>query len=86
MFDWNHLKNTGTDYISHFKFSFYVGLRLVPTVILLLAHAILPFVKVPKTLSIAGASSYLFDKECEIRERMIDVLNKAEEIDVPSRK
>jgi len=85
MFDWNHLKNTDIGYINHFKFATSMALRLIPTVILLLVHAILPFVKVPKALSIAGASNYLFDRECEVRERMIDVLNKAEGIDVPSR-
>jgi len=85
MFDWNHLQNTGISYKSHFKFAVCVALRLVPTVVLLLVHAMLPFVKLPKALSIAGTSNYLFDRECEVRERMIDVLNKAEGIDVPSR-
>tara|TARA_Y100000310_G_C20258185_1_gene612350 strand:+ start:241 stop:501 length:261 start_codon:yes stop_codon:yes gene_type:complete len=82
MFDWNHLKSNNISYRRHLKFAICVALRLIPTVVLLLFHAVLPFVKMPKALSIAGASNYLFDRECEIHERMIEALDIAEGRDV----
>ena len=45
MFDWNHLKSNDLSYREHLKFSLCVALRLVPTVILLLLHSVLPFIK-----------------------------------------
>jgi hypothetical protein len=71
MFDWSHLKDNKTTYREHLCFSTGVALRLIPTVILLLVHGILPMLKMPKAASISGTSDYLFDKDYEIRQRVL---------------
>ncbi len=73
MLDWHHLEDNKTTYREHLCFSAGVALRLIPTVVLLLVHAILPVVKVPKALSISGTSDYLFDKDYQIRQRILGI-------------
>ena len=71
MLDWEHLADNKISYWKHFCFSAGVACRLIPTVLLLLIHAVVPILKIPKKLSISGASDYLFDKDYEIRSRIL---------------
>ena len=69
MFDWSHLKSNNINYCAHMRFAVFVSLRLLITVLLLLLHAFVPFIKIPRKFNIAGASDYLFDKDFETKER-----------------
>ena len=71
MLDWHHLKDNKTTYIKHFYFASGMALRLMATVILLLLHAVVPILKIPKSLSVSGTSDYLFDKDYEVRQRIL---------------
>ena len=71
MFDWAHLKNNEIGYCSHMQFAIVVSLRLLLTALLLVFHAIIPFIKIPKKFSIGGTSDYLFDKDFNIKERKL---------------
>ena len=71
MFDFNHLKFNKISYWAHLSFAFVICVRILITVGLLLAHAILPFLKMPKKFSILGTSDYLFDKDYETKLRML---------------
>jgi len=73
MLDWHHLKDNRTTYRAHLCFAAGVALRLIPTVVLLLLHAVFPMLKMPKALSLSGASDYLFDKDYEIRQRILGI-------------
>ena len=71
MFDWSHLKDNKTAYPNHLWFAGVISLRMFLTSITMLFHAIIPIVKIPKCFSISGTSDYLFDKDYEIRERVL---------------
>ena len=71
MFDWTHLKTNNISYCSHMFFAVCVSFRLLITVLLLLLHAVVPVIKIPKKFNIAGASDYLFDKDFQTKERRL---------------
>ena len=73
MLDWHHLRDNKTTYLEHLCFAVGVAGRLIPTILLLLLHAVIPVLKIPKKLSISGTSDYLFDKDYEIRSRILEL-------------
>jgi len=73
MLDWHHLRDTKTSYINHFAFATIISLRLILTSLLLIIHAVVPVFKIPKALSISGTSDYLFDRDFEIREKVLGI-------------
>jgi hypothetical protein len=66
-----HLRDNKTSYVAHFKFALCISARLLVTALAMLFHAIIPIVKIPRPLSLSGTSDYLFDKDYEIRERVL---------------
>tara|TARA_R110000824_G_scaffold21466_6_gene79934 strand:- start:341 stop:589 length:249 start_codon:yes stop_codon:yes gene_type:complete len=76
MLDTNHLKNVDQNYSQHFLFALMICGRLILTAVLLLMHAFLPFIKMPRMLDIGKTSDYLFDKDYEVRVRMMRTLDK----------
>jgi len=69
MFDFNHLRDNGSSYRQHGRFAMFVALRMLAASLLLMVHSVLPFVMMPKGLSIKGMSDFLFDKHSESYER-----------------
>jgi len=76
MFNFDHLKESDQNYFQHMRFAIMVSIRLALTAILLPLHALLPFIEMPKKLDIARTSDYLFDKDYEIRVRMLRALDR----------
>jgi|10_taG_2_1085330.scaffolds.fasta_scaffold571105_1 hypothetical protein len=71
MFDLHHLRDNKTSYMNHLCFAAWIGARLLLGGTALVVHAILPIVKMPKSLSLGGLSDYLFDKDYQIRQRIL---------------
>ena len=71
MLDLHHLKDNQTTYFEHLIFALGIVLRLIPTILLLVVHAVLPIVKMPKIFSISGTSDYLYDQKYKIRLRVL---------------
>jgi|3_EtaG_2_1085321.scaffolds.fasta_scaffold20761_3 hypothetical protein len=76
MFNFNHLKEVDQNYFQHVCFAMAISIRLSLTVLLLPVHALLPFVKMPQKFNVEGASDYLFDKDNEVRVRMMMAMDK----------
>ena len=67
LFDWYHLKDRKTDYLRHSVFALQIAVRLLITGIVLLAHALIPWIRVPKYFRIITLSNYLYD--CDYKTR-----------------
>jgi len=76
MLDIGHLKDIGQSYGEHMLFALLICGRLAMTTFLLSIHAFLPFLKMPRIFDIARTSDYLFDKDYEVRVRMMKILDK----------
>ena len=72
MFDWHHLKDRGTNYYRHFFFATGMSLRILLSGIALLIHAMIPYIKLPRYFMISVLSDYLFEKDYQVRKRMLD--------------
>jgi len=72
MFDWYHLKDRRTDYITHLFFAMGMSIRLLLSGIMLLVHGLIPYVKQPRYFKVSVISDYLFEKDYQMRRRMID--------------
>lgn len=70
MFDWRHLKDRGTDYYRHLFFAAGMAIRILLTGIILLMHAVIPYIKLPRYFMISVLSDYLFEKDYQVRKRM----------------
>ena len=71
MIDLHHLKDNKTTYTAHLCFASWIALRLILGGVLLLVHGLIPILKMPKALSLSGLSDYLFDKDYQIRQRIL---------------
>lgn len=71
MFDLHHLRDNKTSYTNHLCFAIWIAARLLFGGVLLILHAVIPIIKMPKALSLAGLSDYLFDKDYQIRQRIL---------------
>jgi hypothetical protein len=67
LFDWHHLKNRKTDYLGHLIFALQIVVRLLITAPVLLAHAVIPWIRIPKYFHILSLSDYLYD--CDYKTR-----------------
>jgi len=76
MFNFNHLKEVDQNYFQHICFAITISIRLSLTVLLLPVHALLPFIKMPQKFNIEKTSNYLFDKDNEVRVRMMMAMDK----------
>ena len=66
IFNPNHLKNQNTTYPKHLCFALLIALRMLLTTIVLVFHAIIPIIQIPKSLTILGTSNYLYDKHFKL--------------------
>ncbi len=73
MIDLQHLKNNKTRYWRHFFFSLSIASRMLLSAIFLFIHGIFPFIKPPKPLTIGRMSDFLFDKDYEIKIRILGI-------------
>tara|TARA_R100000808_G_C2140365_1_gene148182 strand:- start:412 stop:651 length:240 start_codon:yes stop_codon:yes gene_type:complete len=78
MLESNHLKNNGVTYLEHAFFAIPIAIRMLLSSLLLTIHAILPFIKMPESLSILGVSNYLFDRHARSHEKAIKAKNNNE--------
>jgi hypothetical protein len=76
MLNINHLKEVGQNYFQHLLFAVWICIRLGITMTLLLIHALLPFIQMPKALDVGKTSDFLFDRDYDIRVRMMKVMDK----------
>ena len=60
-------RETGETWFQHFRFAVGVGLRMIITGIIFVAHGILPAIKIPAWLNLQETQKYL-EKENEDRE------------------
>jgi hypothetical protein len=76
MLDLQHLKEVNQNYFQHMMFALLVCSRVSLAMGLLFIHAFFPFLKTPRILDIARTSDYLFDKDYEIKVRMMKMVDK----------
>jgi hypothetical protein len=53
-------------YFSHMKFAVSISLQLLASSVVFIAHAVFPFIKIPKFLNLEGNISFLIDKNNEL--------------------
>ena len=53
-------------YFSHMKFAASVSLQLLISSAVFIAHAVFPFIKIPKFFNLEGNISFLIDKNNEL--------------------
>jgi|ETNmetMinimDraft_4_1059912.scaffolds.fasta_scaffold538205_1 hypothetical protein len=76
MINIKHLEEAGQNYFQHMWFAGWVAVRLLVTAIVLLLHAILPILQMPRSLDIARTSDFLFDKDYDLRVRKMKVMDR----------
>ena len=69
LFDWSHLKNRKTNYLKHLWSALAMGARVLLSGLILIGHAIIPWIRVPKYFHILSLSDYLYDCDYKIRTR-----------------
>ncbi len=67
LIDWRHLKDRKVGYLGHLFFALQIALRLIITVPILIAHALVPWMRTPKYFHIITLSNYLYD--CDYKTR-----------------